>query len=95
MVALVILVFVGPKQLPRMLRKLGMIVGELRSASRELRTQIEVEMEGVDTPSKIVADLKRDVSNKIKETVPDPYEEIRAEAAKQKLEIEDIEAKDD
>ena len=52
-------------------------------------------MEGVDTPSKIVADLKRDVSNKIKETVPDPYEELRAEAAKQKLEIEDIEAKDD
>ena len=43
-VALVLLIFVGPKHLPGMLKKFVEIVGELKSASREFRSQIEEEM---------------------------------------------------
>ena len=42
-IVLILLVFVGPKHLPGMMRKLGRIVSELQSASRELRTQIDLE----------------------------------------------------
>ena len=89
LVVLVLLIFVGPKHFPSMLRKFGRLVGELRSASRELRNQIEVEVDDIESPSKIAKDLTRDIA----QDVPSPYEEIRRVAKEAKRDI--AEAADD
>ncbi len=73
LVALVLLIFVGPKHLPGMLKKFVEIIGELKSASREFRNQIEEEIGDIQSPSKIVRDVGRDL---IKD-MPSPYEEIQ------------------
>ncbi len=73
LVALVLLVFVGPKHLPGMLQKFGQIVNELRSASRELRNQIDVEVGDIESPSKIARDIGRDMMKDI----PSPYNEVQ------------------
>lgn len=81
LVALVLLIFVGPKHLPDMLKKFGRIMGELRAASRELRNQLDVEMRDLESPSKIM----RDVASDISEAIPSPYDSVsRAEKALQK-----------
>ena len=73
LVALVLLIFVGPKHLPGMLKKFVEIIGELKSASREFRNQIEEEIGDIQSPSNIVRDVGRDL---IKD-MPSPYEEIQ------------------
>jgi sec-independent protein translocase protein TatB len=83
LVALVLLIFVGPKHFPSMLRKFGRLVGELRSASRELRNQIEVEAGDIESPSKMVKDLTRDIA----EDMPSPYDEIQKAVDETKQEI--------
>lgn len=84
LVALVLLIFVGPKQLPGMLKKFSEIVNELRSASRELRTQIEEEVEGIKSPSKIMRDMGRDLMK----DMPSPYEEAKKAEKKAEKKIE-------
>ena len=90
-VALVLLIFVGPKHLPGMLKKFVEIVGELRSASREFRNQIEEEMGDLESPSKMVRDVGRDLIN----DMPSPYEEVQKaeEMARKQVqkELEEIE----
>lgn len=43
-IALVLLLFVGPQKLPELLSKIGYVVSQLRTASRDLRNQIDVEI---------------------------------------------------
>jgi len=85
LVALVLLIFVGPKHLPSMLQKFGQIVSELRSASRELRSQIEVEVKDIESPGKIARDIGRDMMR----DMPSPYNEIRETEEQLKQTIDD------
>jgi sec-independent protein translocase protein TatB len=55
-IAFVLLIFVGPRQLPAMFRKLGQVIGELKSASQELRNQVSNEVRDLE------ADLRESVS---------------------------------
>lgn len=71
-IALIVLLFVGPKHMPGLLRKLGRVTAELRAASRELRNQIEIEDE-IESPSQVMRDLERDA----RDAVGSPYEEAR------------------
>ena len=78
LIALVLLIFVGPKHLPEMLRKFGKLMGELRAASRDLRSQVEVELDDIPSPSEIARDLNRELTD----AIPSPQREIeRAEKA--------------
>ena len=86
LVALVVLIFVGPKHLPDMLKKFGRIVGELRSASRELRNQLDIELNDLESPSKIMRDVARDVAA----TIPSPYDAIHKAEEDLKRETQDI-----
>jgi sec-independent protein translocase protein TatB len=90
LVALVLLLFVGPKHLPGMLRKFAEVVGELKSASRELREQIEEEIGDFKEPAKMVKKMGRDLMK----DMPSPYEEARdlENSLKQKVnkEVDDI-----
>jgi sec-independent protein translocase protein TatB len=72
LIAVVLLIIVGPKHLPKMFRKLGKITAEFRAASRELRNQIELEGEDLESPKEIMRDLERDVLRKVNE----PYAEL-------------------
>ena len=86
LVAFVVLIFVGPKHLPDMLRKFGRIVGELRAASRELRNQLDVEMGDLESPSKIMKDVADDIAS----SIPSPYESISQAEEALKKEARDI-----
>lgn len=72
LIAVVLLIVVGPKHLPAMFRKLGRITAEFRAASRELRNQIELEGEDIESPREVIRNLERDVLRKVSE----PYAEI-------------------
>ncbi|MDD5305955.1 MAG: Sec-independent protein translocase protein TatB [Deltaproteobacteria bacterium] len=69
----VMLVAVGPKQLPGMARKLGKLVAELRQSARELRNQIDVEISDLESPSEIA----KSVGREIMKDLPSPYDEAR------------------
>lgn len=86
LVALVVLIFVGPKHLPDMLKKFGRIVGELRSASRDLRNQLDIELNDLESPSKIMGDVARDVTA----SIPSPYDAIHKAEEELKRETRDI-----
>ena len=73
LIAVVLLIVVGPKHLPALFRKLGKITAEFRAASRELRNQIELEGEDLESPKEIMRDLERDVLR----TVNQPYAELQ------------------
>ena len=57
LIAVVLLIIVGPKHLPAMFRKLGKITAEFRAASRELRNQIALEDEELESPREIMRAL--------------------------------------
>lgn len=78
-IAIIALLFVGPKHLPEMMQKLGRIVAELKSASRELREQLEAETRDIESPKDIVRDLGRE----LQKDLPSPYAE--AERADRRL----------
>lgn len=73
-IALVVLVFVGPKNLPPLLRKVGGIMSELKSASRELRNQLDAEVRDLDISPK---DMVREIEDDVRKAAEDPYEEAR------------------
>ena len=85
-IALFLLVFVGPKHLPGLLRKLGRITAELRSASRELRNQISIEVDDIESPSQIA----RDVGQAALDSVNAEYEDVRAADAELRKELEEL-----
>lgn len=72
-IALILLVFVGPKQLPGMLRRLGRMLGELRKASLELQSQLELETRDLESPGRIADELQREARG----LVESPRDEVR------------------
>ena len=62
-IAIVVLLFVGPKQLPVVFRKLGRLARTLQSASRELQNQLEIEAGDEESPAGIIRDLRREAAD--------------------------------
>jgi len=92
-IALVLLIFVGPKQLPALLQKVGQVIGELKSASRDLRSQVADEVRDfqndigdITSPKKIVKDMVHDLTYDVRS----PYEEAKRAEADLKGEISDL-----
>jgi Tat protein translocase TatB subunit len=62
-IALVLLIFVGPRQLPVVLRKAGQIIGDLKGASRDLKTQLDNEIRDIEddlrkaAPEELIDDI--------------------------------------
>lgn len=73
-IAVVVLLFAGPKHLPEIMRKIGRITAELRVASAELRNQIEQETRDLETPTEIGKKLRRELA----EDLVDPYAQVLA-----------------
>ena len=95
LIALVLLIFVGPRQLPGVLKKLGGIVAELRSASRELQIQVSDEMREIrkdvgDVPS--LSKFARDMAEDLIAEGESPYDEVRAAEEEARAEIDSIKA---
>lgn len=74
-IALVLLIFVGPKNLPPLLRKVGGVLAEFKSASRELRNQLDVEVKALelDKAREAVDNFKKDALGEVNR----PYEELK------------------
>jgi sec-independent protein translocase protein TatB len=74
-IALVLLIFVGPKNLPPLLRKVGGVLAEFKSASRELRNQLDVEVKALelDQAKEAVENFKKDALGEVNR----PYEELK------------------
>lgn len=79
-IALVLLIFVGPKQLPSLLQKVGRVIGELKSASRDLRNQVAEEVRDlqddigdIKSPKNIVKNVVDDLTYDVRS----PYDEAR------------------
>ncbi len=74
-IALVLLIFVGPKNLPPLLRKVGGIMAEFKSASRELRNQLDVEVKALelDQAKEAIEDFGKDALGEAAR----PYEELK------------------
>ena len=87
LIALVILIFVGPKHLPEMMRRVGRVLAEIRAASRDLRNQIEVEGLDLESPSKIARDIVEDAVS--------PYDEVRKAEKEARRELAGIAISDD
>ncbi len=79
LIALVLLIFVGPKQLPALLKKAGMIVTELKRAGRELQHQVTEEVRdlertvgSVKSPSAMLRETVEDIAY----DTYDPYKDV-------------------
>ena len=73
-IGLALLVFVGPKDLPRLMNRFGRLMRELSQASRDLRNQLDLELRDVPTPKDIVDDLTAETEAIVK----GPYAEAKA-----------------
>lgn len=87
-IALAFLIFLGPKEIPRVFNKLGRLMRELNAASRELRNQLEVEVRDIPTPQKIADEITAEM----KAAAAEPYEEMRKLDAELKRDVGDLEA---
>ena len=74
-IALVLMIFVGPKNLPPLLRKVGGIMAEFKSASRELRNQLDVEVKALELDQAKAAIT--DFGNGVLGEAAEPYEELK------------------
>lgn len=75
-IGIVLLLVVGPKGLPSLFKKVGMVVGEVRHASRELRNQLDVEVRDIQ---KELENQKSDLLNtkdELLSEIEDPYEKL-------------------
>jgi sec-independent protein translocase protein TatB len=94
-IALVLLIFVGPHHLPGVLRKMGLIINELKNASRELRNQINEEVKDLEQsvgPIKTPKDFMRDLEQEVTDDIGSPYDEIYKAESAVKKEISSIKA---
>jgi sec-independent protein translocase protein TatB len=73
LIALAFLVFLGPKELPRMMQKVGRLARSLSDASRELRNQLDAELKDVPKPR----DIADELSKEAEAIAAGPYAEIR------------------
>ena len=87
-IALAFLIFLGPKEIPRVFNKLGRLMRELNAASRELRNQLEVEMRDIPTPQKIADEVSKEVAA----AAGEPYEEARRLDAELKRDVGSLDA---
>jgi len=87
-IALAFLIFLGPKEIPRVFNKLGRLMRELNAASRELRNQLEVEVRDIPTPQKIADEIKAEMEA----AAAEPYAEMRALDAELRRDVGDLEA---
>ncbi len=78
-IMLIVLIFVGPKHLPEVLRKVGKVIGDLKRASIELQSRVSEEVRDIErsigdvkSPKAILRDLEQD----IRENLKDPYDEV-------------------
>ena len=79
-IAFVLLIFVGPRHLPGMLRKVGQVIGELKSASRELRNQVSDEMREIQDDIGDITSPKSVIKNAVNDLTYDirsPYEDAK------------------
>ena len=79
LIALVLLIVVGPRQLPSLLKRAGMIVTELKRAGRELQHQVGEEVRElertvgtVQTPNEMLRDAAREMAY----DTYDPYADV-------------------
>ena len=72
-IALAFLVFVGPKDLPKLMNRFGRLMRELSNASRELRNQLDAELREVPNPK----EMARELADEAEELAKGPYGEIR------------------
>lgn len=57
-IALILLLFVGPQKLPELFSKIAYVMAQLKSASRDLRNQIDIEVEELNqVKSQITAEM--------------------------------------
>jgi sec-independent protein translocase protein TatB len=92
-IAIVLLIFVGPRHLPGMFRKVGQIIGELKNASRELRNQVSTEVREIENDLKEAVsprDLVDEVKGKLDFEVGSPYAAIHRSEKALKKEIDSI-----
>lgn len=73
LIALVVMLCVGPKEIPALMRKVGRLATELKTASRDLKAQIELEVRDLEkealagdekdapSPVKVLEDAGRDL----------------------------------
>lgn len=92
-IAMVAIIVVGPKDLPRMLRSLGRTAGQLRRTANEFREQFddalrESELEELRTTMDDVGNLNP--VNQIKDTISESFDPLRETADEVKSEIEDF-----
>ena len=92
-IAIVAIIVVGPKDLPRMLRSLGRTAGQLRRTANEFREQFddalrESELEELRTTMDDVGSLNP--VNQIKDTISESFDPLRETADEFKSEIEDV-----
>lgn len=92
-IAFVLLIVVGPKHLPGVLKKTGMIINELKNASRELREQVSEEVRDLEkavgpvpSPKSYIEDLGKEFT----EAVDSPYAELLDTESSVKEEISSI-----
>jgi sec-independent protein translocase protein TatB len=82
-IALVLLIFVGPENLPAFFKKVAIILSEFKAAGRELRNQIDEETKDIESPVTILRNAGKDIID-----VPySPYSEIEEEEKKLKQAI--------
>ncbi len=84
-IAVALLIFVGPKDLPRLMQRIGRMMRDLNNASRELRNQIEIELREVPKPRDLVGELKGDAES----VAGGPYAEIRELDAQLRRDLKD------
>ena len=94
-IAMVAIIVVGPKDLPRMLRSLGRTAGQLRRTANEFREQFddalrESELDELRTTMDDVSDLNP--VNQIKNSISEGFDPLRETADDLKSEIEDFKA---
>ncbi|MGI9382734.1 MAG: Sec-independent protein translocase protein TatB [Methyloligellaceae bacterium] len=92
-IAVVAIIVVGPKDLPRMLRSLGRTAGQLKRTANEFREQFddalrESELDELRTTMDDVSDLNP--VNQIKNSISEGFDPLRETADDLKGEIEDL-----
>jgi len=82
-IGLAFLIFLGPKEIPKVFNKLGKLMRELNETSRELRNQLEVEVRDLPKPREIADEIGDEVAR----AADEPYAEIRALDAELRREV--------
>ncbi|MBN2803698.1 MAG: twin-arginine translocase TatA/TatE family subunit [Deltaproteobacteria bacterium] len=76
-IAIVLLIFAGPKQLPGLLHKAAEIIKQLQNTSRDLRNQIDEELKDISkTKSEIDKELIEN-ANRIYGAIEEADDELR------------------